>query len=197
MIMTVDGGCNPNTKPPSTQDCDSVRPEGNCIPGCLGDWDCPVNSICNNDTWQCDCVEGFSWSNTSHCEKIDSSGGQDVSNCSLDWDVQRDRWIEKDRAWKNKTRNCDGLGDDLSDLKYNVTHSPFNQWQAIVNNYIISLNAWLKVLSPLRIPGVPSSIQFNDTNPVQLWEDIMYYSHHFSDLWYKSNGEPSGLRKLN
>ena len=109
--------------------------------------------------------------------------------------MQRDRWVDKDEIWKNVTRNCDGLGDDLHDPDYNVTDSPINQWRDVIDNYIDTLNAWLKVASDLNLPGVPSSIQFDESDPDKLWEDIKFYLNHFQNLWYEHVGEPNGLMK--
>ena len=110
--------------------------------------------------------------------------------------MQRDRWIDKVETWKNITRNCDGLGDELPYPDYNVTDSPGNQWGDVIDSYIKTLNAWLKVVSALNVTGIPSSIHFDESDPGKLWEDIMHHLNHFNDLWYEHVGEPNGLMQL-
>ena len=119
----------------------------------------------------------------------------DVSNCTMNWAVQRNRWLGKNDDWKNVTRNCDGLGDDLPDPTFDSSDPPIQQWQDLAQNYLASLNAWLQAASDLSIPGVPDSIHFNETNPDKLWDKIKFYQNHFNDLWYEYVGQPNGLEK--
>jgi hypothetical protein len=119
----------------------------------------------------------------------------DRSNCTTHWSAQRDRWIDIIDNWKNGTRNCDGLGDDLPDPIFEKSAPPIQQWQKIHQNYVDSLNAWLKAASDLNLPGIPSAIQFDETNPHELWDKVKYYFNHFSDLWYEHVGKPHGLVK--
>ena len=109
--------------------------------------------------------------------------------------MQRDRWINKTDDWKDVTRNCDGLGDDLPDPIFDSSASSIQQWRKIAQNYLSSLNAWLKAVSDLNIPGIPSSIQFHETDPDKLWDKVKYYVNHFNNLWYEHVGKPNGLVK--
>jgi hypothetical protein len=160
------------------------------IDECAEDLDnCHENADCMNTegSFTCVCKEGFSGDGIMSCI--------DVTNCTMNWDVQRSRWIGKNDDWKNVTRNCDGLGDDLPDPMVDTTDPPIQQWLVLLENFNASLNAWLKAASDLSIPGIPSSIAFNETNPDKLWEQIKFYQNHFNDLWYEHVGKPNGLVK--
>ena len=119
----------------------------------------------------------------------------DVSDCTKNWPVQRDRWMNDEGDWRDTTKNCESLGNNLPNPVVNTNDPPIKQWEDIVSTYINEVNAWLKDASSLNLDGIPPSVTFDQTDPEELWNALKEFMYRMIDLWYEQIGKPNGLPK--
>ena len=55
------------------------------------------------------------------------------------------------------------------------------------------MNASLQLAAAKGVPGIPSSVYFNETDPERLWVQIMDFFDYISDIWYRHIGEPNDI----
>jgi hypothetical protein len=151
---------------------------------------CDHNADCEDTegSFTCTCKAGFSGDGIISCHR-------DSSVCSEDWSIQRNRWIDQSEDWKDTTKNCSTLGDNLPTPTYNPRDDPGEQWKDLLYDYLHNLNASLKAAAD-KIPGIPSSVYFNETDPEKLWLQIMDFFDYINDIWYSHIGEPNGIFQL-
>jgi hypothetical protein len=66
------------------------------------------------------------------------------------------------------TRNCPLLGNRLPNVTVQKEDPPIHQWFDMAKDYLNELNKWLKSAASLHVPGISSSVSFNDTNSEDL-----------------------------
>ena len=69
------------------------------------------------------------------------------------------------------------------------------QWHSLSRDYLNELNKWLESAASLHVPGIPSSVSFDETDPDNLWKKLKEFVNDVMNKWYDHIGKPNDLER--